>query len=112
MALELTSHLEKISNFDPGTTQEFSVPDSVRSIEVGKGGFVCNFGRDSRLEELVVSAFAYKRVGFMRLSEPSLKRIRRKIERSESTDARPSDKQAFDVWDVWSRDDQPGQTRF
>jgi hypothetical protein len=103
ITLELPSRVEKISSFDRGTTPEFSVPDSVRSMEVSivsKGAFVCNFGRESKLEELVVSAstFGSKRVGFMRLSEPLLKRIRLNLERNEFTDARPSNKPAFGGW--------------
>jgi hypothetical protein len=69
-------------------------------MHLSEGAFVCNFGRNSRLQELVVSEVAYERVGFMRLSERSLKLIRLKIDWSESTDARPSDTPAFEVWGV------------
>jgi hypothetical protein len=96
----LLSDLEEISTFDPRTTHHFAVPNSGGSMHLSEGPFVCNFGGDSRLQELVVSEVACERAGFMWLSERSLKLIRLKIEWSESTDARPSDKPAFDVWGV------------
>jgi hypothetical protein len=85
ITFESPSRLKEIFHFDPGTAREFSMPDSVISMHVARGDFVCNFGRDSQLQMLVIGGRADRRVGFMRLSEPSLKRIRLASEWSQGS---------------------------
>jgi hypothetical protein len=93
VAFESPSQLRRILDFDGGRLQSLYLPDSLESITVRRGGergFVCHFGVNSQLRELhathpLVQEFgrwvvgpqlAIRGCGFLRLSEPSLKRIR------------------------------------
>jgi hypothetical protein len=76
------SKLQRIIGFYYGRAGSFSIPDSVESLirwQGGDRGFVCHFGVHSRLRD-VNGDYPRLRYGFMRLSEPSLKRIRSGIE--------------------------------
>jgi hypothetical protein len=82
ITFETPSRVERISRFNPGILSMLSIPDSVESLTVTRGSrrlFVCVFGRDSRLRQLDWQRDFRHRiegVGFMRLSELSLKKIR------------------------------------
>jgi hypothetical protein len=89
LTFESPAKVEKISDFYRVKAGEFSVPDSVISLSVSRKAFTSNFGRDSGLQELVINAGRRRGVGFMRLNEPSLKRIRMAHEWSEPSDTRP-----------------------
>jgi hypothetical protein len=79
ISFESPSKTEQIMNFNRETNGTTSIPDSVKSMTVGdcgRGGFVCIFGRDSRLQDLQTRSLTHKGVGFLGLTESSMKRIR------------------------------------
>jgi hypothetical protein len=87
ITFESPSKLEEISQFDLGSIGVVSFPDSVLSLTVSRGShgrFVGNFGRDSQLRELRAYGPGLRGSGFIRLSEPSLKRIRSAAEWKKS----------------------------
>jgi hypothetical protein len=55
------------------------VPDALEVLALASGGcrgFVCSFGRDSQLRELSLQQSWRTEFGFLRMSEPALKRLR------------------------------------
>jgi hypothetical protein len=81
ITIESPAKLEQILWFNAGKAAEFEMPDSLASLTVdcaAEGGFVCRFGADSQLRKLSMT-YPWPRTwihGFMRMSEPLLKRMR------------------------------------
>lgn len=76
---ELPSRVRAVVEFDPGRVTELAMPDSAEVMTItrgGKRGFICHFGPDSRLQDLLVVSAKLRGFAFMRLSQASLKRIR------------------------------------
>jgi hypothetical protein len=112
ISFESPSKTEQIINFNRETNGTTSIPDSVMSMtvgECGRGGFVCTFGRDSRLQDLQTSCLTHKGAGFLRLTESSMTRIRnvnewRRIGRCSEKSILVGSCMNFPFWLIRSRD--------
>jgi hypothetical protein len=86
VTFESPCRVRDISNLHRGMRSSFLVPDSVGVLTIDRLGdrwFFCDFGPNSRLQDLGPTSPPHQGFGFMRLSEPSVKRIRSSMESPE-----------------------------